>query len=148
MSRYLAGLAVATGGVLAGGWLILSPFALGYQPAGRDLTLPAVVNIASGIGVVVVSAVTILLWGVAWRARLRDDGVLPQKRRDRPSAASPGPSDSTEPSPKELQALLAPLVAALADDNRMTAGARVPSPAYDEATVPRGRTLDPHEEQW
>jgi hypothetical protein len=71
MTRYLAGLSVAGVGLCAGGWLIVTATAFGPDggEAGR-------LNLAAGAGLALVGAVTAVAWAVAWRQRLRADGVL------------------------------------------------------------------------
>jgi hypothetical protein len=74
--RYIAGLCVSALGLCGGGWLVLTPFAFGYPGRGRA----AVTALATGGGLVVVSLLTLLCWALAWRRRLRIDGVLAPRR--------------------------------------------------------------------
>jgi hypothetical protein len=71
MTRYLSGLCVAGRGLCGGGWLIVTAAAFGGEDgsAGR-------VNLATGAGLVLASCVAAVAWAVAWRRRLRTDGVL------------------------------------------------------------------------
>jgi hypothetical protein len=71
MTRYLSGLCVAGLGLCGGGWLLVAAVAFGGTggDAGR-------VNLATGAGLVLVSAVATVAWALAWRRRLRSDGVL------------------------------------------------------------------------
>lgn len=73
-SRYLAGLCVASVGLVAGGWLVLTPFAFGCHDRER---LTAWVT---GAALAAVSAVSLACWSVLWRRRLRADGVLAPAR--------------------------------------------------------------------
>jgi hypothetical protein len=77
--RYLAGLCVSALGLCGGGWLVLTPFAFGYPGRGRE----AVIALATGGGLVIVAALSLLCWALAWRRRLRADGVL-APRQSRP----------------------------------------------------------------
>ncbi|MFG1709771.1 hypothetical protein ACFLIM_42005 [Nonomuraea sp. M3C6] len=104
MIRYLAGLVASAAALVAGGWLLLAPFALGHEGDQRTIDL------ATGAGVCLIAMVTAMAWATAWRARLRADGVLAQRR---PALA---PEPPAVPSAEELHALLKPLVAALAAD--------------------------------
>jgi hypothetical protein len=70
--RYLAGLCVSALGLCGGGWLVLTPFAFGYPERGRE----AMIALATGGGLVIVAALSLLCWALAWRRRLRADGVL------------------------------------------------------------------------
>ncbi|KAB8194076.1 hypothetical protein FH608_018005 [Nonomuraea phyllanthi] len=104
MIRHLAGLVTSAAALVAGGWLLLAPFALGHEGD------PRTIDLATGAGVCLIALVTAAAWAASWRARLRDDGVLAPRR---PPAA---PEHPAVPSVEELHALLKPLVAALAAD--------------------------------
>ena len=98
--RYVSGLCVATLGLCAAGWLALAPVAFGYR------------------------------WVVAWRRRLRADGILArasrrqarretraQRRRERDgegAARTPDPAQVLS----ELRALLTPLLPESAEPRR------------------------------
>jgi hypothetical protein len=73
--HYLAALAASALGLCGGGWLVLTPFAFGYPGRGRE----AVTALATGGGLIVVSLLSLSCWAVAWRHRLRADGVLPHR---------------------------------------------------------------------
>ncbi|BCJ38484.1 hypothetical protein Athai_59870 [Actinocatenispora thailandica] len=69
--RFVAAVAGVLG-LLAGLWLVLAPFALGNQPAGRDWTRPTTVTVATGGAVALVGlagfvAATAALFGVTRR---------------------------------------------------------------------------------
>jgi hypothetical protein len=74
-AHYLAALCVAALGICAGGWLVLAPFAFGYPAHGRE----ALTALTTGGGLIVVCLLTMLCWVLAWRRRLRVDGVLPSR---------------------------------------------------------------------
>jgi len=126
MRRYLSGLCVATLGLWAAGWLALAPVAFGYRGNGRpgaSLHRAALADQATAAGLAAVSLVTLTCWIVAWRRRLRADGILTsasrrqvrrearaQRRRERdgePAARPPDPAQVLS----ELRALLIPLLA-------------------------------------
>lgn len=71
MTRYLSGLCVAGLGLCAGGWLIVAALAFGADGGGAGR-----VNLATGAALAGVSVISALAWAVAWRRRLRTDGVL------------------------------------------------------------------------
>ncbi len=119
--RYLSGLCVATFGLCAAGWLTLAPVAFGYRNAGpRDAALT---DWATGAGLAVVSLVTLIFWVVAWRRKLRADGILARvsRRQARREARAQrrsehdGAAAARIPDPaqvlSELRALLIPLLA-------------------------------------
>jgi hypothetical protein len=72
MTRYLSGLCVAGLGLCGGGWLIVAAAAFGGAGAGGAGT----VNLATGAGLILASCVAAVAWAVAWRRRMRMDGVL------------------------------------------------------------------------
>jgi hypothetical protein len=71
MTRYLSGLLSCALGLCGGGWLIAMAVLLGGTPTDGSL-----VSLGTGAGIALVSAVGIGCWAVAWRARMRLDGVL------------------------------------------------------------------------
>src|SRR5260370_40441245 len=79
MGRYLSGLCVAGLGLCAAGWLVLTPFAFGYQGGGWHAA--TLTDLATGGGLAVICVVTLLAWTAAWRRTLRADGVLSRPER-------------------------------------------------------------------
>jgi hypothetical protein len=75
MTRYLSGLCVAGLGLCGGGWLIVAAVAF----AGEDGGGAGKVNLATGAGLILVSCASAAAWTVAWRRRLRADGVLVER---------------------------------------------------------------------
>jgi hypothetical protein len=72
MTRYLSGLCVAGLGLCGGGWLIVATEAFGGADAGGA----GRVNLATGAALILASCVAMIAWAVAWRRRMRMDGVL------------------------------------------------------------------------
>lgn len=94
-SRYVAycwtiGAALAT--LLAGAWLILAPFALGYQPATGVWTPATANDVWCGALLVVVALARLLLVGRALLADLRAIGVV--SARPRPVATGEAPASN------------------------------------------------------
>ena len=109
--RYVSGLCVAALGLCAAGWLALAPVAFGYRGADRagvSLHRAAWADWATAAALALVSLVTLACWVVAWRRRLRADGIVAppsrrqarretraQRRRERDdegAARTPGPA--------------------------------------------------------
>jgi hypothetical protein len=125
LARYISGLCVAVIGLCASGWLVLAPVAFGYQgsaPHQTALHQPTLADRATGGGLAVVSLLTLIFWAIAWRQKLRADGVLPRmsrrrarreerdaRRRDAAGQAESAPDPAQVLS--ELRALLLPLLA-------------------------------------
>jgi hypothetical protein len=124
LARYISGLCVAVIGLCASGWLVLAPVAFGYQgsaPHQTALHRTALADRATGGGLAVVSLLTLIFWAIAWRQKLRADGVLPRmsrrrarreerdaRRRDAAGQAESAPDPAQVLS--ELRALLLPLL--------------------------------------
>jgi hypothetical protein len=151
LGRYLAGLCVAVLGLCAAGWLALTPVAFRYRGGhGSGWHGAALADRATGGGVAVVSALTLAAWVIAWRRRLRADGVLVgvsrrQARREarelrwreqcerEVKAGNEQANDAPDPAQvlSELRALLIPLLA-----DSAAAQEPVPTPAPAPAPVP------------
>lgn len=120
--KYVCGMVASLAIFLAGGWLILAPFALGYQPYGADWVSQTTNDFVVGICVAVVALVSFALFLVALLGSLRAAGVI--AARPRPQAitatveAAPqaGPAASTQ---SDLDRTLATLAQALAADLNM-----------------------------
>jgi hypothetical protein len=141
LARYMSGLCVAVIGLCASGWLVLAPVALGYRGSAPHRT--ALADRATGGGLAVVSLLTLIFWAIAWRRKLRADGVLPRMSRRRARReerdvrrAVAGQAEST-PDPAqvltELRALLLPL---LAESPAAPAPAPAPAIAAEPVAVP------------
>jgi len=76
MIRYLSGLLVCGLGLFGGGWLIVVVVLLRGTPTTASLA-----SLGTGAAVALVSSVGIACWSVAWRRRMRLDGVLATRRR-------------------------------------------------------------------
>jgi hypothetical protein len=101
--------------VLVGGWLMLAPFALGYQPDGADWADPTHADFWTGLGLLVLGVIVLIASAVDLVGRLRAAGAISTTR----SAPAPAPEPAGPPAPAaddELTALLKPLIAALGQD--------------------------------
>lgn len=128
MPKRIVALVASLAAALAGGWLILAPFALGYRSPGAPWNHPTEVDVWTGVGVVVVALVALAACLAGMQGELRARGVLPARvsraerqalRAAAPAEASPtqaGPPAGPSPNTAELRDLLAPLVQALLRD--------------------------------
>ncbi|TMC06364.1 MAG: hypothetical protein E6J41_19055 [Chloroflexi bacterium] len=122
--RLILGLGWSFVAGLAGGWLVLAPWALGVQGSG-DWTTVTRTEVATGAGLVVLAVAGIVVVAVQSVRTLRESGVLA------PSRATARTADGVTASPEMEKALIA-LAQALADDldaQREPAPARAPSEA-------------------
>lgn len=121
LGKYVCGMAASLIIFLAGGWLILAPFALGYQPYGADWVSQTTNSFVVGICVAVVALVAFVLFFYSLIGSLRASGVLVTPTRvvaQAPvayQAQAPMPQ-STAQSQTDLDRTLATLAAALAAD--------------------------------
>ena len=148
MGRYLAGLCVAGLGLCAAGWLVLTPFAFGYQ--GRGWHAATLTDLATGGGLAVICVTTLMAWTLAWRRTLRADGVLTRPERDpahhrrRRERAGDGQGEgqAAAADPEQvltaLRALVAPMLDTPAEDVPAVA-AVIPGPrsAPEAGRIPR-----------
>ena len=126
IGKYVWGMAASLIILLAGGWLILAPFALGYQPYGADWVSQTTNDFWVGIPVAVVALVSFALFFASLIASLRATGVLfGQPRPQQAAAMVPGATVMQAPAPvapatysdqSDLDRTLATLAAALAAD--------------------------------
>jgi hypothetical protein len=121
LGKYVCGMAASLIIFLAGGWLILAPFALGYQPYGADWASQTTNSFIIGICVAVVALVAFALFFYSLLGSLRASGVLvaPSKVVAQApvsnQAQAPIPQ-ATAQSQSDLDKTLATLAAALAAD--------------------------------
>jgi hypothetical protein len=156
--RYLSGLCVAGLGLCGAGWLVLTPFAFGYQSRGWHTA--TLTDLATGSGLAVICVITLLAWTCAWRRTLRADGVLSRpergparvrRRRERGAGGQAGTADP-EQVLTALRALLAPMLDAPAEQAPAVAEAEpvvpaVASVAEVAAAVPGPRSAPETEPQ-
>ena len=115
--KYIWGMTASLIIFLAGGWLILAPFALGYQPYGADWVSQTTNSFVVGICIAVVALVALALFFMSLLGSLRAAGVLAAR------AQAPAPYQAQAPMPQapsqaqsDLDKTLATLAAALAAD--------------------------------
>jgi hypothetical protein len=121
LGKYLVGMVASLLIALAGGWLILAPFALGYQPYGADWVSQTINNFATGIPVAVVALVAFSFFFVSLLGALRAAGLIvarPRPEVQAQAAVQPQTPTSLVPAPanSDLDRTLSTLAAALAAD--------------------------------
>jgi hypothetical protein len=121
VGKYLVGMVASLLILLAGGWLIVAPFALGYQPYGADWVSQTTNNFATGIPVAVVALVAFGFFFAALLGALRAAGVIvarPQPEVQAQAASQPPTGLALVPATtqSDLDRTLSTLAAALAAD--------------------------------
>jgi hypothetical protein len=118
--KYLFGTVGALGGMLAGAWLMLAPFALAYQPSGAAWTEPTYTDFWSGLAILVVSLIGLLMYVLGLVEELRSRGII--ERREVPEvqqvqAAGMTAVGGAQPgSAADVEQILLPLVNAMLED--------------------------------
>lgn len=119
--KYVIGMVVSLVIFLAGGWLILAPFALGYQPYGADWVSQTTNDFVVGICVAVVALVSFALFLFSLLGSLRAAGVIAARPRTQAAvvtetAPHAGPAPAAAAPQSDLDRTLATLAQALAAD--------------------------------
>ncbi len=149
IGKYIWGMTASLIILLAGGWLILAPFALGYQPWGADWASQTINDFWVGIPVAVVALVSFALFFVSLIGALRASGVLLARPRPQQVAvAAPGTAMMQTPAPvaplanadqSDLDRTLATLAAALAADLNSRRQAQANSDLQSDQTISNRR---------
>jgi hypothetical protein len=125
---------------LAGGWLMLSPWALGQQPSGKDWTSVTQTEFFTGLGLVVLAVLGAALVGMQAIRGLRQTGVLAGGAgRSRAGAqAARGPGSGAEAGSEEFESALVSLAQALTRELQPAPDGRPEGGAHnDQAHAPR-----------
>jgi hypothetical protein len=117
--KYLIGMFGALAGMLVGGWLMLAPFALAYQPSGADWVDPTYTDFWSGIAILIVSLIGLILYAVGLVGELRSRGII--ESREEPEvqqvqAAGMPAVGGAQGGSGEIEQILLPLVTAMLKD--------------------------------
>jgi hypothetical protein len=119
LGKYVCGMAASLILFLAGGWLILAPFALGYQPYGAGWVSQTTNSFVMGICIAVVALVAFVLFFSSLLGSLRVAGVITAPTRVVAQATAPYQAPMPQASAQnqsDLDKTLATLAAALAAD--------------------------------
>jgi hypothetical protein len=119
LGKYICGMAASLIIFLAGGWLILAPFALGYQPYGAGWVSQTTNSFVVGICVAVVALIAFGLFFASLLGSLRAAGVITAQTRLVAQAPTPYQAPVPQASAQhqsDLDKTLATLAEALAAD--------------------------------
>lgn len=116
LTRYLIGIATVVVTGFGGAWLMVAPFALGYQPGGADWTDATKNDFWTGLAVLLVSVLGLVLFTVSFVGELRAAGIIRQRPAPAWGAAAPSSTGAASlPTPSdELERTLALLASTLA----------------------------------
>ncbi|HZU67513.1 MAG TPA: hypothetical protein VFA09_09550 [Ktedonobacteraceae bacterium] len=151
IAKYIWGMTASLIILLTGGWLILAPFALGYQPWGADWANQTINDFWVGIPVAVVALLSFTLFLVSLIGALRASGVLVVTQRLQPViAAAPAQAMMQTAAPvapatysdqSDLDRTLATLAAALAADLNSRRQAQASSDQQTDQTISNRRDV-------
>ena len=127
LGKYICGMVASLIIFLAGGWLILAPFALGYQPYGADWVSQTTNDFAVGIPVAVEALISFALFFFSLFGSLRASGVIAARSQPQamPAPVETSPQAVAASNQSDLDRTLATLAQALAADlnaRRQTSG--------------------------
>ena len=141
LSKHICGMVASLIIFLAGGWLVLAPFALGYQPYGASWDSQTTNDFATGIPVAVLALVSFAFFFVSLLGSLRAAGILVARQRPQAQAAVATQVPAAVPSvpatqQSDLDRTLSTLAAALAADltARRQAGSNQLNQVNDQPT--------------
>jgi len=86
IGKYVCGMAASLLIFLAGGWLILAPFALGYQPYNASWVSQTTNDFVTGIPVAVVALIAFTLFFMSLIRSLAAAGVVVAQPKVQPQA--------------------------------------------------------------
>src|ERR1700726_1782322 len=117
LGKYICGMVASLIILLAGGWLILAPFALGYQPYGANWANQTTNDFVTGIPVAVVALVSFAFFFLSLLGALRAAGIL-AARQQASGVAQPQAAITMAPAAQQsdLDRTLSTLAATLAAD--------------------------------
>ena len=121
IGKYVCGMAASLIIFLAGGWLILAPFALGYQPYNAGWVSQTTNDFVTGIPVAVVALIAFTFFFMSLIRSLAAAGVVVAQPKVQPQAPAQYQSATAAPqapaaNQSDLDRTLATLAAALAAD--------------------------------
>lgn len=136
-SKYIWGMVASLIIFLAGGWLILAPFALGYQPYGASWDSQTTNDFVTGIPVAVVALVSFAFFFLSLLGALRAAGILAARQRPQVPVVAQAPAGvppAHASQQSDLDQTLATLAAALAADltSRRQAGSNQSNQQIDQ----------------
>jgi cytoskeletal protein RodZ len=125
VTKYFIGMVGALVGALVGGWLMLAPFALGYQPSGAAWADPTITDFWSGLGILVISVVGLVMYAVGLVGELRQRDIIEQRSEapqedqqaaQQVQAAGMPVGGGTQAGSGDMEQILLPLVTAMLKD--------------------------------
>jgi hypothetical protein len=119
IGKYVCGMAASLIIFLAGGWLILAPFALGYQPYNASWVSQTTNDFATGIPVAVVALIAFTFFFMSLIRSLAAAGVVvaqPKVQQQASAQYQSAAPQAAAASQSDLDKTLATLAAALAAD--------------------------------
>ncbi|GAA1490614.1 hypothetical protein [Brachybacterium sacelli] len=135
MTRRFVGAIASLLALMAGLWLTLSPFALGFQPEDADWTDATLTDVWTGLPLALVGLVGLIVFASSLRTHMVQAGYITPRPAPAPAPVQPVAPAATSDSSREMDAMLEPLIAALARD--LDRESTDPTSSAPEATTHR-----------
>lgn len=116
LSKHFWSLAASLIALLVGGWLMVAPYALGYQAYGASWSNQTQVDFWTGLGVAILSLISMAAFAASLVGDLRRLGILQTHQRVEPVQAAPAPIPVTGAVEGEFERAMTTLASALAAD--------------------------------
>ncbi len=120
MTKYVVGGVGALLGVLGGLWLMLAPFAQGYQPSGANWADATKTDFWTGIALILVSLVGLIMYALSLVGELRARGII--EKRAKPEPPQVQSQEVAGGQDNNIEQVLLPLVTAMLRDMQQQRG--------------------------
>ena len=116
LAKHFWGLATSFIAVLAGGWLIVAPYALGFQAYGAGWDDSMKVSFWTGLAVVIVALASLGAFVASLLGELRQVGVIQRRQKVTEPEQEPAPAPATGPADDDFERAMVTLASALAEE--------------------------------
>ncbi len=115
--KHFWGLAASFITLLVGGWLMLAPYALGFQAYGATWTNQTILDFWTGLAVALISLVGLAAFAAALVGELRRAGLIQERPRRKPVQTPASiPATGAGSNENDFERAMATLASALAAD--------------------------------
>jgi hypothetical protein len=115
LSKHFWGVATSLFTLLVGGWLMISPYALGFQTYGNPWVDQTKVAFWTGLGAAILSLVGVIAFTSTLVSDLRHAGIIKEAPKPEP-VQIPAATPESRPAPDEFERAMTSLATVLAAD--------------------------------
>lgn len=117
LGKHFWGMGVSLITLLVGGWLMLAPYSLGYQPSGAAWVNQTILDFWTGLGIVLISLIGLAAFTASLMGELRHAGIIQARPKPRPvQTPAPAAIPATGSKDEEFERAMTVLASALAAD--------------------------------